>query len=143
MDRIDIKILGVVQDSGRISMTELSRHAGLSIPATTDRLRKLEEAGIIKGYGAQVDPTRMGFGISAVIGMTALKPAKSRLIATLNDLPEVVECLHVTGDDSYLIRLYARSMADIERIIARINVFGETRTQIVLSEPIERRRLMP
>ncbi|MDF9895543.1 UNVERIFIED_ORG: DNA-binding Lrp family transcriptional regulator [Pseudomonas vranovensis] len=57
--------------------------------------------------------------------------------------PKVVECLHVTGNDSYLIRLYARSMADIESIIARINPYGETRTSIVLSEPIERRNLMP
>ena len=56
MDRIDVKILGKVQDCGRISITELSKHAGLSIPATTDRLRKLEDAGVIKGYSAQLDP---------------------------------------------------------------------------------------
>lgn len=143
MDRIDIKILAAVQTSGRISITELSRHAGLSIPATTDRLRKLEDAGVIKGYSAQVDPVKLGYGISAVVGMTTFKPAKTKLIALLQEIPEVVECLHVTGNDSYLIRLYAKSMADIENTIARINPFGETRTSIVLSEPIERRKLAP
>ncbi|WP_309475880.1 MULTISPECIES: Lrp/AsnC family transcriptional regulator [unclassified Pseudomonas] len=143
MDRIDIKILGKVQDCGRISITELSRHAGLSIPATTDRLRKLEDSGVIKGYSAQLDPTKLGFGISAVVGITTLKPAKSKLIATLNDIPEVVECLHITGNDSYLIRIYAKSMADLENVIARINAYGETRTSIVLSVPIERRKLAP
>ncbi|MCF5143463.1 winged helix-turn-helix transcriptional regulator [Pseudomonas sp. PA-6-1D] len=142
MDRIDIKILSVVQDLGRISITELSKHAGLSIPATTDRLRKLEDGGIISGYCAQVDPAKLGFGISAVVGMTTFKPSKSKLIATLNDIPEVVECLHVTGNDSYLIRIYAKSMADIESVIAKINNYGETRTSIVLSVPIERRKLI-
>lgn len=142
MDRIDIKILSVVQDLGRISITELSKHAGLSIPATTDRLRKLEDGGIISGYCAQVDPAKLGFGISAVFGMTTFKPSKSKLIATLNDIPEVVECLHVTGNDSYLIRIYAKSMADIESVIAKINNYGETRTSIVLSVPIERRKLV-
>lgn len=142
MDRIDIKILSVVQDLGRISITELSKHVGLSIPATTDRLRKLEDGGIISGYCAQVDPAKLGFGISAVVGMTTFKPSKSKLIATLNDIPEVVECLHVTGNDSYLIRIYAKSMADIENVIAKINNYGETRTSIVLSVPIERRKLV-
>lgn len=142
MDRIDIKILSVVQDLGHISITELSKHAGLSIPATTDRLRKLEDGGIISGYCAQVDPAKLGFGISAVVGMTTFKPSKSKLIATLNDIPEVVECLHVTGNDSYLIRIYAKSMADIESVIAKINNYGETRTSIVLSVPIERRKLV-
>ena len=143
MDRIDVKILGKVQDNGRISITELSRHAGLSIPATTDRLRKLEDSGVIEGYGARLNPTKLGYGISAVVGITTFKPAKSKLIAVLTQIPEVVECLHVTGDDSYLIRLYAKSMAEIENIINHINAYGETRTSIVLSVPIERRNLVP
>jgi len=143
MDRIDVKILGKVQDCGRISITELSRHAGLSIPATTDRLRKLEDSGVIKGYSAQLNPTKLGYGISAVVGITTLKPAKAKLIATLTQIPEVVECLHITGNDSYLIRIYAKSMAEIENIIASINAYGETRTSIVLSVPIERRNLAP
>ncbi|UVH51739.1 Lrp/AsnC family transcriptional regulator [Pseudomonas sp. CBSPBW29] len=142
MDRIDIKILSVVQDSGRISITELSKHAGLSIPATTDRLRKLEDAGIISGYGARVDPAKLGYGISAVVGITAFKPSKTKLIATLDEIPEVVECLHVTGDDSYLIRIYAKSMADLECIIGKVNNYGETRTSIVLSVPIQKRQLV-
>ncbi|AEV64194.1 MarR family transcriptional regulator [Pseudomonas ogarae] len=106
-------------------------------------MRKLEDSGVIKGYCAQLDPTKLGYGISAVVGITTLKPAKSKLIATLTDIPEVVECLHITGNDSYLIRIYARSMAEIEDIIAKINVYGETRTSIVLSIPIERRKLAP
>lgn len=141
MDRIDKKILSAVQGAGRISMTELSKYAGLSVPATTERLRKLEDSGVISGYGAQVDPIKLGFGVSAVVGITTFKPSKSKLIATLSKIPEVVECLHVTGDDSYLIRIYAKSMADIEGVIGKINSFGETRTSIVLSVPIERRHL--
>nr|BFE95228.1 hypothetical protein GCM10020185_57640 [Pseudomonas brassicacearum subsp. brassicacearum] len=82
-------------------------------------MRKLEDSGVIKGYCAQLDPTKLGYGISAVVGITTLKPAKSKLIATLTDIPEVVECLHITGNDSYLIRIYARSMAEIEDIIAK------------------------
>lgn len=84
MDRIDKKILSAVQGAGRISMTELSKYAGLSIPATTERLRKLEDSGVISGYGAQVDPIKLGFGVSAVVGITTFKPSKSKLIATLS-----------------------------------------------------------
>lgn len=77
----------------------------------------------------------------AIIGMTTLQPDKARLIRTLSEMPEVIECLHVTGQDSYLIRIVTRDLQHLETFVGSINRFGETRTSIVLSHPIQQRPL--
>ncbi|GEN29177.1 AsnC family transcriptional regulator [Halovibrio variabilis] len=136
MDRMNLKIIRALRQDGRISVTKLSQQVGLSIPAVTERMRKLEESGVIKGYTAVVDLEKIGLAVSAVIGITAFKPQKEKLLAKLESLPEVVECLHVTGEDSYLIRIYVPTNRDIEEFVAKINNFGETKTRIILSEPI-------
>lgn len=136
MDRMNLKIIRALLQDGRISVTKLSQQVGLSIPAVTERMRKLEESGVIKGYTAVVDLEKIGLAVSAVIGITAFKPQKEKLLAKLESLPEVVECLHVTGEDSYLIRIYVPTNRDVEEFVAKINIFGETKTRIILSEPI-------
>lgn len=136
MDRMNLKIIRALRQDGRISVTKLSQQVGLSIPAVTERMRKLEESGVIQGYTAVVDMEKIGLAVSAVIGITAFKPQKEKLLAKLESLPEVVECLHVTGEDSYLIRIYVPTNRDVEEFVAKINIFGETKTRIVLSEPI-------
>ncbi|KPQ20671.1 MULTISPECIES: Lrp/AsnC family transcriptional regulator [unclassified Halomonas] len=136
MDRMNLKIIRALRQDGRISVTKLSQQVGLSIPAVTERMRKLEESGVIKGYTAVVDLEKIGLAVSAVIGITAFKPQKEKLLAKLDSLPEVAECLHVTGEDSYLIRIYVPTNRDVEEFVAKVNTFGETKTRIVLSEPI-------
>lgn len=141
IDPISWKILSALQNDGRISLKALAAEAGLSLPATSERLKRLEEAGIIEGYQAQVRPESVGYGVTAIIGMTTLQPDKAKLIATLTDMPEVIECLHVTGQDSYLIRIVTRDLQHLEDFVGSVNQFGETRTSIVLSHPIRQRPL--
>lgn len=142
IDSISWKILKELQRNCRISLKALSAVAGLSLPATSERLKRLQEAGVIDGYRALVRPESVGYGVEAVIGMTAPKPEKSRLIELLKTMPEVIECLHVTGQDSYLLRVVSRDIKHLEAFVGSINRYGETRTSIVMSQPIRWRSLI-
>lgn len=141
IDPITWKILSAVQNNGRISLKALAHEIGLSLPATSERLKRLEESGIISGYRAIVNPESVGYGVMAIIGMTTLQPDKARLIKTLSLMPEVIECLHVTGQDSYLIRAVTKNLQHLEDFVGSINQYGETRTSIVLSHPISLRSI--
>lgn len=141
MDKLDWKILSLLQHNGRMTYTELSKHVHLSVPAVTERVKRMEEGGIIEGYSVRVNHVAAGYAVSAVIGLTVPQPAKKKFLTLLDTIPEVLECQHVTGADSYILRIAAVSLADLERLIERINMYGETRTSIVMSTPIVARSL--
>lgn len=137
------KILEAIQADGRMSLTDLAEKVALSVPATSERLKRLEEAGVIEGFRAVVAPEKVGYGVMALVGITAMQPDKGRLLAQLEQMPEVLECLHVTGQDSYILRVVARNVRHLEQFVGSINHFGETRTSIVMSAPIALRPLGP
>ena len=139
IDQISWRILEAVQRDGRISIKALAGEIGLSLPATSERLKRLQEAGIISGYRAVVHPESVGHGVTAVIGLTTPKSDKARLIASLKEMPEVIECLHVTGQDSYLLRVVTKDLQHLEAFVGSVNGYGETRTSIVMSQPIRLR----
>ncbi len=136
IDDISWAILRAAQENGRISIKNLAANVGLSVPATSERLKRLEEAGVIDGYSATVSPKAVGYDMMAVIGMTTPRSDKARLVELLTGMPEVIECLHVTGQDSYLLKVIAKDMTHLEAFIESINPYGETRTSIVMSQPI-------
>lgn len=141
MDDLDWKIVTLLQANGRISYTELARQVHLSVPAVTERVKRLEAAGVIEGYTARINPAAAGYPVGALIGITVPQPAKAKFLRLLETIPEVVECHHVTGADSYMMRLAAISMTHLEQLIERINLYGETRTSIVMSTPLPARGL--
>lgn len=141
MDDIDWRILDRLQGNGRMTYTELARHVHLSVPAVTERVKRLEEEGVIEGYAARVNPTAAGYLVGAMLAMTVPQPVKAKFLKLLATIPEVLECHHITGADSYIIRVVAVSMGDLERLIEKINLYGETRTSIVMSTPIPSRAL--
>lgn len=143
IDSTSWKILNIVQQDGRISLKSLAAEIGLSLPATSERLKRLEEAGVINGYRANVAPDAVGYNVMALIGMTTQKSHKSQLMKALNEMPEVIECLHVTGQDSFIIRVVVRDIQHLEDFTGSINDYGETRTSIVLSHPIRMRSINP
>ncbi len=136
IDDISWAILRAAQENGRISIKNLAANVGLSVPATSERLKRLEEAGVIDGYSATVSPKAVGYDMMAVIGMTTPRSDKARLVELLTGMPEVIECLHVTGQDSYLLKVIAKDMTHLEAFIESISPYGETRTSIVMSQPI-------
>ncbi|NRF66005.1 Lrp/AsnC family transcriptional regulator [Aquincola sp. S2] len=135
------RLLSALQADGRQPLKALAAAAGLSIAATAERLKRLQDAGIVRGVHAELDAAALGWGVRAIVGITVLQPQKKPLLAKLRARPEVIECHHVTGADSYLMSVVARDLPDLERFLAAINGWGETRTSIVLSTPIERRAL--
>ncbi len=137
------KILAAIQRDARMPLKLLADEAGLSLPATSERLKRLEEAGIIDGYRALVRPDAVGYGVMSMIGITTPQPTKSRLLELLAGMPEVLECLHVTGQDSFVLRVVARDIRHLEAFVGRINHYGETRTSIVMSAPIPLRAIAP
>jgi Lrp/AsnC family leucine-responsive transcriptional regulator len=138
-----MKILMALQQDGRMSFTELAKQAGLSLPATIERVNRLEDAGVIQGYGARINRAALGYPISALIGITTPEPHKKKLLETLKGCHEVIECHHVTGADSYVIKVSFTSIAHLETFVATINRFGETRTSIVMSSAIDAKPFAP
>jgi Lrp/AsnC family leucine-responsive transcriptional regulator len=134
-------LLQALQADGRAPLKALADATGLSMPATAERLKRLQESGVIRGYQAQVEPAAVGYGVRAIVGIHVPQPGKRALLDRLAELPEVLECHHVAGEDSYVMQVVATSLQDLERFLAGINGYGETRTSIVFSTPIERRGL--
>jgi Lrp/AsnC family leucine-responsive transcriptional regulator len=142
VDEKSWKLLEALQADARASLKTLAAAAGLSIAATGERLKRLQDAGVLRTTVAEIDAALVGWPVRAVVGITALQPAKKALVDKLRKSPEVLECHHVSGADSYLMTVVARDLPDLERFLATINGYGETRTSIVFSTPIERRGLM-
>ncbi|QKH35381.1 Lrp/AsnC family transcriptional regulator [Achromobacter pestifer] len=142
LDEISWRLLGELQQDGRASLKVLAEAAGLSVAATAERLRKLQDAGIVRGITAEIDSAKAGYPVKAIVGVTVVQPGKKALLQKIRASPEVLECHHVAGADSYLMTVVATSLTDLERFIGTINPFGETRTSIVFSTPINRRGLV-
>jgi Lrp/AsnC family leucine-responsive transcriptional regulator len=144
LDDIDRHLLSEVQDNARTSYTELGRRVGLTAPAVADRLRRLEDAGIILGYRAQVDPSRVGLAIAAFIRLRASGNTEClELGERLKDIPEVLECHRVTGDDSYIAKVAVRSVDHLQDLIDRLMPYAETITSLVLSSVVTHRAIEP
>jgi Lrp/AsnC family leucine-responsive transcriptional regulator len=137
MDAIDKKILGLLQENGRITVKEITQSVALTAPAVSERIKRMERDGIIKGYTAVIDPDKLGRKLHAIINVS-LRPADSpRLMEIVENNEMVVECHHVTGSYSYLIKIDAHDTAELEKSILEFQKIGSTNTQIILSTPIE------
>ncbi|MFG3281165.1 Lrp/AsnC family transcriptional regulator [Streptomyces sp. NPDC048111] len=140
-DATDWHILEALQSQGRASFAELARTVSLSASAVTERVRRLEEAGVIAGYTAVVDQERLGRPILAFVRLRYpngnYKPFHDLVEAT----PEIMEAHHVTGDDCFVIKVSARSMSHLEEISGRIGTLGAVTTSVVYSSPLPRRAI--
>jgi Lrp/AsnC family transcriptional regulator, leucine-responsive regulatory protein len=139
LDEIGWKILRELQENARVSFAELGRRVNLSIPAVTERVRRLEDAGVITGYHAEVDAEKIGLPITAFIRMNIVGDMTPRLTALLKELPEISECHRGTGGDSFIMKVNVASVHHLERLIDRLLPFGTTTTSIVLSSPVAKR----
>ena len=138
LDDIALKLLQELQKDARASYAELGRLVGLSASATAERLRRLEEAGIIRGYRADIDPASIGLGITALIRMTADGPQYNHLMSFLGSCEQIRECYHVTGGDALMMKVLAESIEQLEALIMKLLHYGVPTTSIVLSTPIFR-----
>jgi Lrp/AsnC family transcriptional regulator, leucine-responsive regulatory protein len=139
LDEIGWQILEELQQNGRISFAELGRRVGLTLPAVAERARKMEDAGIITGFHAEVDPARIGLPIAAFIRISVVGDVFARVAKAVRDMPEVLECHRGTGADSFTLKVAVESVQHLERVIDELTPFGTTSTSIVLSTLVKNR----
>jgi Lrp/AsnC family transcriptional regulator, leucine-responsive regulatory protein len=136
LDDVNRRLIEALQENARLSLAELGRRVGLSAPAVGERLARLEEAGVIRGYHADVDPRALGLELSVVL---RIRPA-ARMIPKVAELaratPEVTECHRVTGEDCFVMRVHVRDVVHLEELIDRFVLYGQTTTSIVQSSPV-------
>lgn len=139
IDAQDHKILKILIEDGRRSIKEIADAVGLSSPSVSERLRRLQERGVIRNFTADIDPRALGYSLQAIIRVRPL-PGKLHIVRELlQEIPEVTECDKVTGDDCFVVRLVIRQIEDLDGILERITDKAETSTSIVKSQPISRR----
>ena len=141
MDSIDKKILDLLQDNGRITVKEITQTISLTAPAVSERIRRMEKEGIIEGYTALINPQKIGRSVHALINVSIQPQDRENLLNLVEQEPLVVECYHVTGDYSYLVKVDAREIGDLVKLIIKFQKMGRTSTQIILSTPIERKKM--
>ena len=138
LDDISRRLIEELQADARLSYAELGRRTGLSPSATAERLRRLEEAGIIRGYRADIDPASLGLNVSAIIRMVCDGEQYRRFLAFLGTREEVRECHHVTGSDALMIHVRVPAIEDLEKLVMQFLRYGVPTTSIVLSTPLLR-----
>jgi Lrp/AsnC family leucine-responsive transcriptional regulator len=143
VDAIDRRLLDLLRGNARLSFAELARQVGLSAPAVHERIGKLESAGTIRGYRADVEPEAVGLGVTAIIGVVQGNGGDSDDILTaLYEIPEIESCYFMAGEESFLLKVRVGTIAELERVIVTLNRtpgVGRTRTQIALSTKWESR----
>jgi Lrp/AsnC family leucine-responsive transcriptional regulator len=144
LDETGWRLLEELQQNARLSYSELGQRVNLSAPAVADRIHRMEEAGIITGYRVEVNLSRIGLPVSAIIRVGSM-PGQScqQTLTRVRDIPEVIECYRVTGSDSVIARVVAASTEHLERIIDQINFYGPSTTSLVLSNSTSRRVITP
>jgi Lrp/AsnC family transcriptional regulator, leucine-responsive regulatory protein len=141
LDQIGWKLLHELQLNGRLSYAELGRRVGLTTPAVVERVKRMEEAGIIVGYHADIDPMKVGMPITAFIRMSVVGDVFAKITNVVKSSPEIVECHRGTGADSFIMKVHVRSVEHLEALIDRLTPCGTTSTSIVLSSPVEKREI--
>lgn len=139
LDAVDWRILDVLQRDGRASFADLARAVAMSASAVTERVRRLEEAGVISGYAAVVEPEQVGLAIMAFVRLRYPSGNYKPFHDLVEVMPEILEAHHVTGDDCFVIKVAVRSMRHLEEVSGRIGALGSVTTSVVYSSPLPRR----
>lgn len=133
MDKIDHKILKILNKNARTSFKNISEEIGLTSPAVKSRIEKMEQEGIIKGYALILDKKNIGYMVTAFISVAVESHLKSDFFSFVNDCPNIVECYGITGEYFALLKVYFASTMDLDNFLSSVQRFGETSTNIVLS----------
>lgn len=142
LDDFDRRILSALSDDARMSLKELAARVSLSSPSTSERLKRLEERGVIRAFSLDIDPQALGYTLQAMVRIRPLPGNLHAVQRLIEEIPEVVECDKVTGEDCFFARLHVRTIGQLDEILDRIADRSETHTAIVKSQPV-RRRMLP
>ena len=141
LDDINIRLLGELQAEPRITMSALARRVGMSAPAVTERVQRLERDGVITGYRVDVDPAALGLPVAAFVRIRPTAGQLPKLADLAGSLPQVSECHRITGEDCFLVKVHAASIADLEATLDQFLVHGQTVSSLVVTSPVPPRPL--
>jgi Lrp/AsnC family leucine-responsive transcriptional regulator len=139
VDEVDVALIRALAEDARTPMAELARSVGLSAPSVAERVRRLEEAGIIRGYGARIDPAALGLPLAAYVRVRPMPGQLRKAVEVLSAIDAVVECDRVTGEDCFIAKVHVRSVEELEAVIDRVIPYAMTNTSIIQSSPVSRR----
>jgi len=140
-DRRNVELLRLLRDDPRLSTSELARRVGLSAPAVRERILRLEESGIIRGYRLELDPAALGYPVAAFVRVRPAPGQLPRLVELARSMADVVECHRITGDDCFVLKLHLRSIDELDKVLDQLLVYGQTTTSIIQSTPVPLRSL--
>ena len=141
LDEIGRNLLSALQEDARLSYAELGRRVGLSPAATAERLRRLEEAGIITGYRVEIDREALGLPVLAIVRMSCDGAKYQPFLKAMEEMERVMECHQVAGSDAFILKVVAASVDELGRVVEKLLDFGVPTTSIVFSSPVVRRAL--
>src|SRR5258708_2279107 len=136
IDAVNRRVLEELQREPRLTMSELGRRVGMSSPAVTERVRRMEEAGVIRGYRLDLNPAALGLPIAAYIRIRPNPGQLPRIAELAQQIPEVVECHRVTGEDCFVLKVHIPAIDQLDRLLDRFLAYGATTTSIVQSSPV-------
>lgn len=136
IDAVNRRILEELQRDVRVTMTELGRRIGMSSPAVTERVRRLEEAGVIRGYRLDVNEAALGLPIALYIRIRPNPGQLPRIAELAQQIPEVVECHRVTGEDCFILKAYIPGIDQLDRLLDSFLLYGATTSSIIQSSPV-------
>ena len=136
IDSVNLRVLEELQRDPRLTMSELGRRVGMSSPAVTERVRRLEEAGVIRGYRLELNPTALGLPIAAYIRIRPNPGQLPRIAELAQQIPEVVECHRVTGEDCFILKVHIPAIDQLDRLLDIFLLYGSTTTTIIQSSPV-------
>ena len=141
LDSRNQKLLAALLKNPRASVTDLARKVGLSAPATRERMLRLEEAGVITGWRVELDPQALGFPIAVLIRVRPMPGQLPKIAKLAQSLPQVTECYRITGEDCFLMRAHLRALDELDGLLDKFLIYGQTTTSIVQSSPVPPRAL--
>src|SRR5215472_12061109 len=139
VDAVNLQILTELRDAPRLPMAELARRVGMSAPAVTERVQRLERAGVIAGYRLDIDPAAVGLPVTAFARIRPMPGSLPKIAELAAGLPQVTECYRITGEDCFLVKVHAPAISQLEDILDRFLTYGNTTTSIVVSTPVPTR----
>jgi Lrp/AsnC family leucine-responsive transcriptional regulator len=139
LDLIDRQILQLLQENGRTPYAEIGRVVHLSAPAAAERIRRMEEAGLIEGYHARINPAKVGLHVLAFIRVSVPREKYPKFTVLVNQLTQVSECHHVTGVEAFILKVAVASVEELEALVGQLGQYGDTMTSVVMSSPVRRR----
>ncbi|MEM7769256.1 MAG: Lrp/AsnC family transcriptional regulator [Cyanobacteria bacterium P01_E01_bin.6] len=141
LDSVDRQMLQALNANARISIADLARLLTMSAPSISERLRRLEESGIIQSFTIDVDPKLLGYELGFYVRIRPLPGQLSNVVSRIEQIEEIVSCDRITGDDCFIAKAYVRSTEELERVIDQLIPYAQTHTSLIQSSPVSRRLL--